>query len=81
VHALVQEIVDGVNADRSRFEQLKRFAILPRDFTIADGELTPTLKLRRRVVLDHFGDEVEALYAGPAEPIPLELHEERASQL
>jgi long-chain acyl-CoA synthetase len=81
VHALVQEIVDGVNADRSRFEQLKRFAILPRDFTIADGELTPTLKLRRRVVLDHFGDEVEALYAEPATPVPLELHEERASQL
>jgi hypothetical protein len=32
-------------------------------------------------VLDHFGDEVEALYAEPATPVPLELHEERASQL
>jgi long-chain acyl-CoA synthetase len=63
VHALVQEIVDGVNADRSRFEQVKRFAVLPRDFTIEDGEVTPTLKLRRRVVLEHFGGVVDELYS------------------
>jgi long-chain acyl-CoA synthetase len=60
---LVQELVDDVNRDRVRVEQIKRFTILPRDFTLEAGELTPTLKLRRRVVLDHFGDEVEALYA------------------
>jgi long-chain acyl-CoA synthetase len=63
VRALVQEIVDGVNAERSRFEQVKRFAILPRDFTVEDGEVTPTLKLRRRVVLEHFAEVVESLYA------------------
>jgi long-chain acyl-CoA synthetase len=61
---LVQELVDGVNRDRVRVEQIKRFAILPRDFTQEAGELTPTLKLRRRVVQEHFGDEIEALYAG-----------------
>ena len=44
-------IVDGVNRDRSRFEQIKRFVILPRDFTMEDGEITPTLKLKRRVVM------------------------------
>jgi long-chain acyl-CoA synthetase len=60
---LVQELVDDVNRDRVRVEQIKRFTILPRDFTQEAGELTPTLKLRRRVVLDHFGDEIEALYA------------------
>jgi len=60
---LVQEIVDAVNRDRVRVEQIKRFAILPRDFTQEDGELTPTLKLRRRVVQDHFADEIEKLYA------------------
>jgi long-chain acyl-CoA synthetase len=60
---LVQELVDGVNRDRVRVEQIKRFAILPRDFTQEDGELTPTLKLRRRVVQEHFGDEIEKLYA------------------
>ena len=61
-HARVQEIVDAVNRDRSRYEQIKRFAILPRDFTMEDGEVTPTLKLKRRVVLDHFATEVESIY-------------------
>src|SRR5439155_1961356 len=60
---LVQGIVDGVNRDRSRFEQVKRFAILPRDFTIDAGEVTQTLKLRRRVVAEHFQAETEELYA------------------
>ncbi len=60
---LVQELVDSVNRDRVRVEQIKRFSILSRDFTQEDGELTPTLKLRRRVVQEHFGDEIEKLYA------------------
>ena len=47
---LIQGVVDEVNAERSRYEQIKRFTILPRDFTMDDGELTPTLKLKRRVV-------------------------------
>src|SRR5918995_264130 len=64
VRELVQVVVDTVNADRSRYEQIKRFAILPRDFTMEDDELTPTLKLKRRVVGKHFGDELEELYAG-----------------
>ena len=61
-HDRVQSIVDDVNRDRSRFEQIKRFAILPRDFSMDEGEITPTLKLKRSVVLDHFASEVEALY-------------------
>jgi long-chain acyl-CoA synthetase len=60
--ALVQEIVDDVNRDRVRVEQIKRFAILPRDFTQEDGEVTPTLKLRRKVVHEHFADAIAALY-------------------
>jgi long-chain acyl-CoA synthetase len=63
VRALVQEVVDEVNRDRSRFEQIKRFAILPRDFTQDAGELTPTLKLKRRTCQEHFAAEIEALYA------------------
>ena len=62
VGGLVQEIVDGVNSERSRFEQIKRFAILPRDFTAEAGEVTPTLKLRRRVCEQHFAEEIERLY-------------------
>jgi long-chain acyl-CoA synthetase len=59
---LVSSIVDDVNHERSRYEQLKRFAILERDFEMDRGEVTPTLKLRRGVVLEHFADEVESLY-------------------
>jgi long-chain acyl-CoA synthetase len=60
---LVQELVDAVNRDRVRVEQIKRFAILPRDFTQEAGELTPTLKLRRRVVEEHFADDIARLYS------------------
>jgi long-chain acyl-CoA synthetase len=60
---LVQEIVDEVNKDRVRVEQIKRFAILPRDFTQEDGEVTPTLKLRRKVVHEHFANDIESLYS------------------
>jgi long-chain acyl-CoA synthetase len=60
---LVQEIVDTVNHDRVRVEQIKKFAILPRDFSQEEGEVTPTLKLRRRIVQEHFSDEIENLYA------------------
>jgi long-chain acyl-CoA synthetase len=64
VHELVEGIVARVNADHSRFEQIKKFAILPRDFTMEDGEVTPTLKLKRRTCQEHFSAETEALYAG-----------------
>jgi long-chain acyl-CoA synthetase len=63
VRALVEEIVEGVNGDRSGFEQIKRFAILPRDFSAENDEVTPTLKLRRRICEQHFYDEVERLYS------------------
>jgi long-chain acyl-CoA synthetase len=59
----VQRAVDEVNTDLSRYEQIKRFTILPRDFTLEAGEVTPTLKLKRRVCLEHFSDEIEALYS------------------
>ena len=61
--AEVQRAVDEVNGDLSRFEQIKRFTILPRDFTAEDGEVTPTLKLKRRVCQEHFAAEIEALYS------------------
>jgi long-chain acyl-CoA synthetase len=59
---LIQEVVDEVNRDKASFEQVKRFAIPPRDFTAEDDEVTPTLKLKRKVVAEHFADEIEALY-------------------
>jgi len=65
VHALVQDVVDDVNRGRTSFEQIKRFAILPRDFSAEEGEVTPTLKLRRRIAEQHFAPEIDALYAEP----------------
>jgi long-chain acyl-CoA synthetase len=63
VRRLVEEIVERVNADHSRYEQIKKFAVLPRDFTMDNDELTPTLKLKRRVCQERFAEELEALYA------------------
>jgi long-chain acyl-CoA synthetase len=61
--SLVQDVVDEVNADKASFEQVKRFTILDRDFSAEHDEVTPTLKLKRKVVAEHFADEIEALYA------------------
>jgi long-chain acyl-CoA synthetase len=63
VQERVQAIVDDVNAELSRFEQIKRFRVLPRDFSAEEGEVTPTLKLKRRVCAEHFAREIEELYA------------------
>jgi long-chain acyl-CoA synthetase len=61
--ALIERVVADVNRDLGRVEQVKRFAILDRDFAGELGELTPTLKLRRRVCEEHFRDVIESLYA------------------
>jgi long-chain acyl-CoA synthetase len=60
---LVRRVVDDVNREKASFEQVKRFAILPRDFSAEEDEVTPTMKLRRKIVADHFAGEIEALYA------------------
>lgn len=64
VRLLIQGVVDDVNRERSRFEQIKRFTILPRDFSMERDEITPTLKLKRRVVMQHFAEAVDDLYEG-----------------
>ena len=62
VRAVIQEAVDEANARFARIEQVKRFTILDRDLTQADDELTPTLKVKRRVVCDKFAEDLDALY-------------------
>ncbi|HTU95996.1 MAG TPA: long-chain fatty acid--CoA ligase, partial [Solirubrobacteraceae bacterium] len=63
VLALVQDELDRANAHYAQVEQIKKFAILERDLTVEDGELTPTLKVKRAVVNERFADLFEAMYA------------------
>jgi long-chain acyl-CoA synthetase len=60
--AAAQLAVDAANAELSHFEQVKRFRLLARDFSADEGEITPTLKLKRRVVEEHFRAEIDELY-------------------
>ncbi|MFL5382547.1 MAG: AMP-dependent synthetase/ligase [Longimicrobiaceae bacterium] len=59
---VVQRAVDRVNARLSRTEQIRRFVVLGRELTAEDGDLTPTLKLRRGVVAEKYRGELDALY-------------------
>jgi long-chain acyl-CoA synthetase len=59
----VQKAIDDANRAVSQAESIRRFLILPVDFTEEGGQLTPTMKLKRDVVAREFGDEIEALYA------------------
>lgn len=68
VRARIQAAVDGVNADLPRYATVKRFAIVPGDFSQAGGELTPTLKLRRRFCAEKYAAVLDALYEGPPPP-------------
>jgi long-chain acyl-CoA synthetase len=63
VRALIQREVDQVNAGLPHWEQVKKFALVKRPWTIETGELTPTLKIKRRVVHERHADEIQTLYA------------------
>jgi long-chain acyl-CoA synthetase len=59
----LQAAVDEANKAVSRAETVRRFRVLPRDFTEQNGYLTPSLKVRRNVILKDFADDIEALYS------------------
>ncbi|GLY24692.1 long-chain fatty acid--CoA ligase [Micromonospora sp. NBRC 101691] len=63
--AEIQAVVDAANAKLARPEQVKTFEVLPSAWTPESGELTPTLKLRRRVIVDRYHDSINALYQSP----------------
>lgn len=63
LEVLQKEIDDKVNSLFARVEHVRKFNVLPRDFTVEDGELTPTLKIKRRIVNQNFADEIEEMYA------------------
>jgi long-chain acyl-CoA synthetase len=63
VVALYQEIVDALNRELAQFERIKKIALLPAEFTIESGELTPTMKIRRKVIEEKWRQVIERLYA------------------
>ena len=62
VRSLVQEELDRANSHYAQVEQVKRFEILDHDLSIDSGELTPTLKVKRNVVYDRYGEVFESMY-------------------
>jgi long-chain acyl-CoA synthetase len=62
VVALYTEVVEALNQELSQFERIKKVRLLPREFTIASGELTPTMKVKRKVVEENWRRDIEELY-------------------
>jgi long-chain acyl-CoA synthetase len=63
VQALYEGIVEGINQNLARFEKLKRVLLVADEFTADNGALTPTMKLRRRVIEDRYKKQIDELYA------------------
>ena len=64
VEASIQKTVDEVNSSLGRWETIKYFTLLDEDFTEERGELSLKLDVKRKVVADHYSDQIEAMYAG-----------------
>jgi long-subunit acyl-CoA synthetase (AMP-forming) len=63
VREFLEAQVEVVNRSLARYETVRRFEVLPQEFTVEGGELTATLKLRRRIVYQKYADAIERLYA------------------
>ena len=63
VRELIEARVKKVNDELARYEQIKAFALLERELTQDENELTPTLKVKRRIVHEHFKSVIEGMYA------------------
>ncbi|MFB6457615.1 AMP-dependent synthetase/ligase [Chitinophaga sp. Hz27] len=69
---LFKQAVDKYNQFFNHIEQVKKFALLPREWTVDAGELTPTLKVKRKVILDRYKHEIEGIYAPAAGKVDIE---------
>jgi long-chain acyl-CoA synthetase len=63
VQALYKDIVDELNQNLAQYEKLKKVLVLPEELSIADGTLTPSMKLRRRHLEQRYHKQIDALYA------------------
>ena len=61
VRAVYQAAIDEVNADLARHEQIKKFALLDRGFTVENGELTPTMKIKRRAIEENWSEVIDGV--------------------
>ncbi|HLL24423.1 MAG TPA: AMP-dependent synthetase/ligase, partial [Kofleriaceae bacterium] len=64
IRATIQAQIDQVNQSLARVEQVKKFAVLPKPFAIDSGELTPTMKIKRKIVAQKYAREIDAMYEG-----------------
>ncbi len=62
VHEIFEERIASVNAKLPPYETIKKFVILPREFSVEGGELTPTLKLKRKVIIEKYQEKINSLY-------------------
>ena len=67
IQELIHERVNRIQQGLAKFEQVKKFTLLSKEFSIELGELTPTLKLRRKIIMKRFQKEIEAMYAPKVE--------------
>ncbi len=58
----VRRAVDKANAELARYENIRKYKVLDREFSIEDGEMTPTMKLKRRAIEERFADVIQAFY-------------------
>jgi long-chain acyl-CoA synthetase len=61
---MVEGYVKELNEKLNRWETIKKFTILPRDLSVEDGGLTPSMKVKRRTVEESYSDEIDKMYAG-----------------
>jgi len=73
VRDLISNEIERLTASMAQYEKPKRFALLEQDFTYAGGELTYTLKMKRRIIEEHYQDVIARLYADVEEPRPQHL--------
>ena len=64
---ILKELIQKVNQSLESHEQIRKFKIIPREFSIEQGEMTPTMKIRKSVVIEHFEAEINEMYAGKEE--------------